>query len=106
VWALAPKLFKQGITLNAMHPGAVQSEIGLNNGWLYRTFKKLIINRMLKRVENSAEALYYLAAEPSIQSIYGQYFYLTHPTMPAKHASKGKISTKILNLSRELINKF
>jgi short-subunit dehydrogenase len=106
VWALAPNLFRKGITINAMHPGAVQSEIGLNNGWLYRMFKKLIINRMLKSVENSAEALYFLAAEPSIQHIHGHYYYLTHPTMPAKHALKSKISTKILNFSLKLINKF
>ncbi len=103
VWALAPTLFKQGITLNAMHPGAVQSEIGLNNGWLYRTFKKLIINRMLKRVENSAEALYYLAADSSVKDAYGQYYYLTHPTMPAKHAMKNPLSKKILTWSKKVI---
>lgn len=106
VWALAPKLFKQGITINAMHPGAVQSEIGLNNGWLYRSFKKLIINRLLKKVENSAEALYYLAADPSVKETSGQYFYLTHPTMPAKHALKSKVSTQILKFSLKLIDKF
>ena len=58
---------------------------------------------MLKRVENSAEALYYLAAEPSILSIYGQYFYLTHPTMPAKHALKNPLSKKILAWSKKVI---
>lgn len=103
VWALAPKLIKQGITLNAMHPGAVQSEIGLNNGWLYRAFKKIVINRMLKSVENSAEALYYLAAEPSIQHIHGQYFYLTHQTMPAKHALPNLLSEKVLEWSKQAI---
>lgn len=103
VWELAPTLFKQGITINAMHPGAVQSEIGLNNGWLYRSFKKLIINRLLKKVENSAEALYYLAADPSVKETSGQYFYLTHPTMPAKHAIANSLSKKVLAWSKEVI---
>ncbi len=103
VWELAPILFKQGITINAMHPGAVQSEIGLNNGWLYRMFKKMIINRMLKSVENSAEALYYLAADPSVKDIHGQYFYLTHPTKPAKHAGLNALSKKVLSWSKKAI---
>lgn len=103
VWELAPRLFKQGITLNAMHPGAVQSDIGLNNGWLYRTFKKIIINRMLKSVENASEALYYLAVDPKLKDRYGQYFYLTHPTKPAKHATANALSKKVLTWSKKAI---
>lgn len=103
VWALAPDLYKHGITINAMHPGAVQSEIGLNNGWLYRTFKKLFINRLLKNVSNSAEAIYFLAADASVKETYGQYFYLTHPTMPAKHALANINSYQILRWSKEAI---
>jgi len=103
VWELAPVLEKKGISINAMHPGAVQSEIGLNNGFLYRLFKKVIINRMLKKVDHSSDAIFYLATEPSIEKISGQYYYLTHLTTPSKHALKSKVSSEILNLSRNLI---
>jgi retinol dehydrogenase 13 len=103
VWMLADELSSKGIIINAMHPGAVQSEIGLNNGFLYRLFKKVIINRMLKKVDYSSDAIFYLATEPSIEKISGQYYYLTHLTTPSKHALKSKVSSEILNLSRNLI---
>jgi hypothetical protein len=79
-----------------MHPGAVQSEIGLNNGWLYRTFKKLIINRMLKKVSDSADALYFLASEDKAVVQAGHYYYLTHKTKAATHADKSIESKHVL----------
>ena len=96
VWELAPVLEKKGISINAMHPGAVQSEIGLNNGWLYRTFKKLIINRMLKKVSDSADALYFLASEDKAVVQAGHYYYLTHKTKAATHANKSIESKHVL----------
>jgi NAD(P)-dependent dehydrogenase (short-subunit alcohol dehydrogenase family) len=103
VWELAPTYASQGVMLNAMHPGEVQSNIGLNNGWLYRTFKKFFINLMLKNVNRSSDALYYLASEPSLGTTYGQYFYLTHPATPAKHAQKNEHSTRVYQISKVLL---
>jgi len=103
VWELAPTYASEGVMLNAMHPGEVQSNIGLNNGWLYRTFKKFFINLMLKNVTRSSDALYYLASEPSLDATYGQYFYLTHPATPAKHAQKSEMSRLVLTDSKHLI---
>jgi NAD(P)-dependent dehydrogenase (short-subunit alcohol dehydrogenase family) len=96
VWELAPVLEKQGVSINAVHPGAVQSEIGLNNGWLYRAFKKIIINRMLKKVTHSADALYFLASEDKHHVQSGHYYYLTHKTLPAKHANRSEESKNVL----------
>jgi NAD(P)-dependent dehydrogenase (short-subunit alcohol dehydrogenase family) len=101
VWHLSPSLNALGIKINAMHPGEVQSNIGLNNGWLYRWFKKVIINRMLKDVNRSAEALYYLAADPSQKNQTGQYFYLTHLAQPAKHALNLQFGWKVMQWSTE-----
>jgi hypothetical protein len=86
-----------------MHPGAVQSEIGLNNGWLYRTFKKLIINRMLKKVTYSADALYFLASEDKAVIQTGHYYYLTHKTEPAKHANKSDESKDVLFWTKKIL---
>lgn len=106
VWSLAPWLEKKGISINAMHPGAVQSEIGLNNGWLYKTFKKLVINRMLKKVNDSADALYYLASEDKNLIQAGHYYYLTHRTAPAKHAHQSQESNDVLSWTRKLLDNF
>jgi hypothetical protein len=103
VWELAPILGKKRISINAMHPGAVQSDIGLNNGWLYRLFKKLIINRMLKKVSHSADALYFLASEDKDLVQTGHYYYLTHKTSAAKHAMKSKISKHVLLWTKTIL---
>lgn len=104
VWALAPTLAKKAITLIAMHPGAVQSKIGLNNGWVYRTFKKWILNLFLKKVTDASDALYYLASDPNVQANTGQYYYLTRPTQPANHALPSVYSEHVLHWSLSVIN--
>lgn len=106
VWELAESLKSKGITINAMHPGAVRSDIGMNNGWLYRTFKKLIINRTLKNVEDASDAIYYLAVSKKLNGITGEYFYLTHQTMPAKHAMKSNYSKEVLNFTQNMLKLF
>ena len=44
-----------GVTINAMHPGAVKTETGQENGWLYKWYKKNILdikykNKVLKLI--------------------------------------------------------
>jgi hypothetical protein len=80
-----------------MHPGEVHSNIGQNNGPLYRWFKQWIINRFLKKTDVSGESLYYLASEPSLSTTTGQYFNLTNPTEVAEHALKDNRSKKIFD---------
>jgi hypothetical protein len=86
-----------------MHPGAVQSDIGLNNGWLYRLFKKLIINRMLKKVNHSADALYFLASEEKTKIQTGHYYYLTRQTLAAKHALRSEVSKQVFDWTKKIL---
>jgi retinol dehydrogenase 13 len=103
VWELAKIYLSKGIMINAVHPGEVKSNIGLNNGWLYRTFKKLIINRLLKRVDDSAEALYYLAAAPELATTTGKYFHLTTLSEPATHAQPSPYAFQVLEWTKKII---
>jgi NAD(P)-dependent dehydrogenase (short-subunit alcohol dehydrogenase family) len=103
VWELAPILEKKNISINAMHPGAVQSDIGLNNGWLYRLFKKLIINRLLKKVSHAADALYFLASEEKTMIQTGHYYYLTYQTAVAKHARQSKVSKQVFVWTKKIL---
>jgi hypothetical protein len=58
---------------------------------------------MLKKVSDSADALYFLASEDKAVVQAGHYYYLTHKTEVSKHATKKEISSSILSLSRQLI---
>lgn len=80
------KFKNSGVTINTMHPGAVKSESGKDNGKLYKWYKKNIVDRTLKPAENSAEALYYLGVSPEMEGKSGNFYNLTtleEPTPPA-----------------------
>lgn len=101
-WEIHDQLIGSGVTINAMHPGDVKTNIGQNNGPLYRLFSKLVIQRVLKNPEISGNAIYYLIADPSMEDVSGQYFNLTHLAKPAKHALDRKLSKLIYQISKEL----
>ena len=76
-----------GVTINAMHPGAVKTETGQENGAIYKWYKKRILDRTLRPATISAEALYYLGVSKEIETVNGKFFNLTtleEPTPPAR----------------------
>ena len=75
-----------GVTINAMHPGAVKTETGQENGPVYKWFKRNFLDKTLKTVDLSAEALYYFGASEELKNVSGKFFNLTteeEPTPPA-----------------------
>lgn len=75
-----------GVHINAMHPGAVKTETGQENGPVYRWFKRNFFDKTLKSPELSAEALYYLGVAEELNGVSGKFFNLTsaeEPTPPA-----------------------
>jgi NAD(P)-dependent dehydrogenase (short-subunit alcohol dehydrogenase family) len=75
-----------GITINAMHPGAVKTDTGQENGPVYRWFKRNFLDKTLKSPVISAEALYYLGVSKEIESVSGKFFNLTTGEEPAPPA--------------------
>ncbi|MGL6248255.1 MAG: SDR family NAD(P)-dependent oxidoreductase, partial [Culicoidibacterales bacterium] len=102
VWQLAEELQGTGVTINAMHPGAVKSNIGENNGKLYRWFLHNVTWRFLKEPEVSGEAIYYLATAPELRAVSGRFFNLTIDELPAKHARNQKNQQAIWQKSLEM----
>lgn len=91
-WEFADRL-REGVTINAMHPGDVRTNIGNNNGPLYRWFQRIVIGPMLKDPAISGEALYYLAAAPELADVSGRFFHLTideKPAAPALNRNMGR----------------
>jgi NAD(P)-dependent dehydrogenase (short-subunit alcohol dehydrogenase family) len=66
-----------GVAINAMHPGAVTTETGKENGPVYRWFKRNTVDRISQSPQVSAEALYYLGVSRDIDGISGKFFHLT-----------------------------
>lgn len=73
------------VVVNAMHPGDVKTNIGSNNGWLYRLFSRLVIQPSLKDPYNSAQAIVAIVTTPSLATVRNAFYHLTTLEEPAKH---------------------
>ena len=102
VWELAERLEGSGVTINAMHPGAVATNIGMNNGWFYRTYQRYLLFPLLSRPQISGEAIYYLAAAPEMAAVNGKFFNQTVEEKPAAHALDRALGRQVWQISEEL----
>jgi retinol dehydrogenase-13 len=91
-----------GVTINAMHPGAVKTETGQENGPVYRWYKRNIIDRSLKSPQISAEALYYLGVSKEIEDVSGKFFNLTTEEVPSPPALDKETASELWLKSLEL----
>ena len=95
--------FRQtGVTMNAMHPGAVRSETGQENGAAYRWVKKNVYDRMLRPTEIASESIYYLAVSKEMEGISGKFFNLTTEEEPAPPALDRNAAGEIWKRSLEM----
>ena len=102
VWKLAEDLEGTGVTINAMHPGGVRTNIGNNNGLLYRWFLHHVTWHFLKDPKISGDAIYYLASASELREVSGKFFNLTIEEKPAKHALDPEKQKEIWALSLEM----
>jgi NAD(P)-dependent dehydrogenase (short-subunit alcohol dehydrogenase family) len=106
VWEFAERLQGSGVSIIAMHPGEVRTNIGMNNGLLYRWYKRYILWWILKDPSISGEAIYYLAAAPEMAGVTGKFFNLTNEEKPATHALDWMVGKQIWKLSEDLIHPY
>lgn len=91
-----------GVTINAVHPGDVKSNMGENNGKLYRFFKHHFINPGLKSPEISAKSLYYLGVSKEMEGINGKFYNKTTEEEPAPPALDREVADQVWDLSIQM----
>ena len=104
---LSMHIFKEqfqntGVCINAMHPGAVKTETGQENGPLYRWFKRNFFDKTLKSAEISAEALYYLGVAKEMENKSADFYNLTQKEKPAPPAWDTEVAQELWPISIEL----
>jgi NAD(P)-dependent dehydrogenase (short-subunit alcohol dehydrogenase family) len=72
-YELARSLDGTGVTVNAMHPGFVRTNMAANNGWLVRLFLPLVHLSSLTP-EQGARTVVYLATSPDVEGVTGKFF--------------------------------
>ena len=70
---LARRLEGSGVTANCVHPGAVATQLGQNNGGLGRALTGLLRPFFLTPAQG-AETSVYLASAPDLSGVSGAYF--------------------------------
>jgi NAD(P)-dependent dehydrogenase (short-subunit alcohol dehydrogenase family) len=72
-YELARRLDGTGVTVNAMHPGFVATNMAANNGWLVRFFLPFVHRNSLTP-EQGASTVVHLASSPDVETVTGKYF--------------------------------
>ena len=72
-YELSRRLDGSGVTVNCLHPGAVATRLGHNNGALARLLK-VALKPFLRTPAQGAETAIWLASAPEVDGVTGQYF--------------------------------
>ena len=93
---------KSGVSIIAMHPGAVKTETGQDNGPVYRWFKRNFLDRSLRPAQISADALYFLGVSEDVADLSGKFFNLTTEELPSPPALDTEVAYKLWDISMEM----
>ena len=91
-----------GVTINAVHPGAVKTHSGQENGPVYKWFRQKVIDKNVSSPEISAEALYFLGVSKKLEGHSGKFFNLTTEEEPAPPALDKEAAKELWEMSLRL----
>ena len=98
---LAERLEGTGVTANCLHPGGVNTNFGANNrGGTILLFRML--KPFMRRPEQGADTLIYLAASPEVEEMTGRYLTDREVQAPSKEAYDEHVRKRLWEVSEEL----
>ncbi len=97
---LARRLSGTGVTVNAVHPGPVDSNFMAKTGF-WGVMGKLA-SLFLRSVEKGAETSIYLASAPEVEGVTGDYFADKRPKRPTKYALDDAAARRLWDVSVQL----
>jgi NAD(P)-dependent dehydrogenase (short-subunit alcohol dehydrogenase family) len=101
-YELARRLDPARATVNALHPGFVRTDIGVASGflpdWLWNAVKLAAITP-----EQGAETSVYLASDPSLAAVTGQYFVKCRPERSSAVSYDTAAAARLWQISQALV---
>jgi NAD(P)-dependent dehydrogenase (short-subunit alcohol dehydrogenase family) len=88
---LARRLEGTGVTSNAVHPGAIATDITRDMPWIARKFVGLVF----KSVEHGARGPVRLATDPALAGVSGRYFFETEEKEPSADALDRDLAARL-----------
>jgi len=100
-YELARRLEGTGVTVNCVHPGAVATGLGANNGALAKLLMPLI-GRFMRSPEQGAATQIYLAASPEVEGVSGKYFVDCKPAQSNQESYDTALARRLWEVSAEM----
>lgn len=101
-YALARRLEGTGVTVNAVNPGLVRTNIGMESGWLIRTVKRLLDRFHGLTPEEGADTCIWLAVAPEVAAVTGRYFERRRLARSSHASYDIRVQERLWRLSEEL----
>jgi retinol dehydrogenase 12 len=98
---LARRLAGSGVTANSLHPGAVGTGLGRNNGAWARAVI-LLLRPFFRSPEGGAATSIHLASSPAVEGVSGKYFADCKETRPARRAQDPDTARRLWEVSAQL----
>jgi len=100
---LAIKLSTDNISVNAIHPGGVNTSLGSQNKAWYSKPLRLILRPFFRSPLKGAESIIYLAAKQN-DGVTGEYFFDSKIAKSSTYSKNLEEAHKLWSLSEELVN--
>lgn len=99
---LAQRLEGSGVTANSLHPGAVATGLGKNNGAWARALIALL-RPFFRTPDNGAATSVYLASSPDVEGVSGKYFANCRQHRPSRAAQDPDAARRLWDISERLV---
>jgi len=101
-YQLARRLEGTGVTVNALHPGHIATDIWKTNFGLIGPALKRIMGLFSLTPEEGAENSIFLAASPALEGVNGKYFIKNEPAQSSPISYDEEIARRLWDISADL----
>ena len=98
---LARRLAGRGVTVNAVHPGAVSTRLGRGQGAFADALQR-VIGVFMKSPEQGAATSLHVATAPELAEVTGRYFANRREKQPEPHATDEAAARRLWEVSEQL----
>lgn len=100
---LARRLAGRDVTVNCLHPGAVTTSLGSQNGGIASRVMPLLLKPFFKSPEQGAETSLYLCTSEAVADTSGEYFVNCKPKRPKPWARDDEAAKRLWQISEESV---